>query len=269
MSNTAKIYHALANSNGVGILHIRDVRFPVSINDVKIDSRPEESEISFRCDVLHDDPRVAEARAFAKCMDAVSQYNCSISGSLRTGYTYNQKNYANLNIEKVIFNDPATIVIWKDGTKTVVKASNEPFDPEKGLAMAIVKKAFGNKGNYFNIFKKWIPEDVEEPINFSIPGMSDFSERTAKAFRDMSKKLSNLSVPKIECYTDGTGVTNRRWKIWIKYYNVDGEEVGVGVHTNDYSRKGSAVRRAKQLWGDNSQVKWVVSQTNPFDEDSV
>lgn len=40
-------------------------------------------------------------------------------------------------IKKVIFNPPATIVIWADGKKTVVKAHKEPFDPEKGLAMAI------------------------------------------------------------------------------------------------------------------------------------
>lgn len=58
-------------------------------------------------------------------------------------------------IKNVIFNDPATIVFWSDGTKTVVKAENEPFDPEKGLAMAIAKKHFGNKGNYFNEIKKW------------------------------------------------------------------------------------------------------------------
>ena len=37
------------------------------------------------------------------------------------------------SIDKVIFNDPATIVFWKDGTKTVVKATNEKFDREKGL----------------------------------------------------------------------------------------------------------------------------------------
>lgn len=59
-------------------------------------------------------------------------------------------------IERVIFNDPATIVFWKDGTKTVVKATDEPFDEEKGLAMAIVKKVYGNKGNYFNKIKKFL-----------------------------------------------------------------------------------------------------------------
>lgn len=64
-----------------------------------------------------------------------------------------------LEIDKVIFNAPATIVFWSDGTKTVVKADNEPFDKEKGLALAIAKKALGNKGNYYNVFKKFINQE--------------------------------------------------------------------------------------------------------------
>lgn len=62
-------------------------------------------------------------------------------------------------IEKVIFNDPATIVFWSDKTKTVVRCGKDEFDKEKGLAMAISKKALGNKGNYFETFKKFINED--------------------------------------------------------------------------------------------------------------
>lgn len=63
-------------------------------------------------------------------------------------------------IKKVVFNNPATIVYWKDGTKTVVKCQDgDKYDKEKGLAMAIVKKLFGNKGNYNKIFKKYIGED--------------------------------------------------------------------------------------------------------------
>ena len=59
-------------------------------------------------------------------------------------------------IKKVIFNNPATIVIWADDTKTIVKAQNgETFDPEKGLAMAITKKSLGNEGRYFDVIKKW------------------------------------------------------------------------------------------------------------------
>ena len=37
------------------------------------------------------------------------------------------------NIKKVIFNNPATIVFWSDGSKTVVKAHNDDYDPERAL----------------------------------------------------------------------------------------------------------------------------------------
>ena len=63
-----------------------------------------------------------------------------------------------VEIKNVVFNPPATIVFWTDNSKTVVKAENETFDPEKGLAMAIAKKALGNKGNYYETFKKWLPK---------------------------------------------------------------------------------------------------------------
>ena len=50
-----------------------------------------------------------------------------------------------------------TIVYWNDGTKTVVKCQDsDVYDTEKGLAMAISKKAVGNKGNFNNIFKEWV-----------------------------------------------------------------------------------------------------------------
>lgn len=70
-------------------------------------------------------------------------------------------------IKNVIFNDPATIVFWDDGTKTVVKCSEgDKFDPEKGLAMAITKKALGNKYDYYNTIKHWLkkykPESNEK-----------------------------------------------------------------------------------------------------------
>lgn len=69
-----------------------------------------------------------------------------------------------MTIEKVIFNAPATIVLWADGTKTVVKCGeDDTFDPEKGLAMAISKKVLGNKGKYYNEFKRWLPAMMEEP----------------------------------------------------------------------------------------------------------
>lgn len=42
---------------------------------------------------------------------------------------------------KLIVNGPATVILWDDGTKTVAKCStDEPFDPEKGVAIAIAKR---------------------------------------------------------------------------------------------------------------------------------
>lgn len=62
-------------------------------------------------------------------------------------------------IKKVIFHNPATIVYWNDGTKTVVKCQKgDTYDAEKGLSMAISKKALGNKGNFNKVFKEWVKE---------------------------------------------------------------------------------------------------------------
>ena len=66
--------------------------------------------------------------------------------------TYNKRIF--LEIKDIIINDPATIILWKDGTKTVVKCQPvDTFDPEKGIAMAILKKLYGNSGFYKDIFE--------------------------------------------------------------------------------------------------------------------
>jgi hypothetical protein len=32
----------------------------------------------------------------------------------------------------------------------------EKYDKEKGLAMAIAKRVFGNERDYYNVFKRWM-----------------------------------------------------------------------------------------------------------------
>lgn len=60
-------------------------------------------------------------------------------------------------VKKVIFNHPATIILWDDGTKTVVHCGDdEKFDPEKGIAMCLLKKMLGNKGDYNNYIRHLI-----------------------------------------------------------------------------------------------------------------
>lgn len=63
------------------------------------------------------------------------------------------------DIERVIFNNPATIVYWDDGTKTVVKCQDgDTYSQETGLAMAIAKKVFGNNSSYNEVFKQWVEQ---------------------------------------------------------------------------------------------------------------
>ena len=63
-------------------------------------------------------------------------------------------------IKKVIFNNPATIIIWSDGTKTVVKRQKgDRWDPEKGFAMAYLKKLLGGDNTFNKEIKKWVTED--------------------------------------------------------------------------------------------------------------
>jgi hypothetical protein len=54
--------------------------------------------------------------------------------------------------DHVIFNDRTTVVIWKDGSKTIVRcADNEPFIEEVGFAECVVKKLYGSRANFLKI----------------------------------------------------------------------------------------------------------------------
>ena len=94
-------------------------------------------------------------------------------------------------IENVIFNDPATIVFWQDGTKTVVKCHDSIFDPEKGLAMAISKKALGNKYDYYEEFGKWLPKEKEfDGVESALRRLSDALRST-----DLSGRIPKRIFP--------------------------------------------------------------------------
>ena len=69
---------------------------------------------------------------------------------------------ASLSPKKIIFNGPATIVMWTDGTKTVVKQSKlDNYDYEKGFAMCVVKKVFGDR---YNAIRKMVDESYENTL---------------------------------------------------------------------------------------------------------
>lgn len=100
-----------------------------------------------------------------------------------------------LTITNVIFNEPATIVFWSDGTKTVVKTQGEDeYDPEKGLAMAIAKKHMGNKGSYYNEFDKWLGKYYaeQEEANDILDGFLDDLRRVAEYVTEQVAELDRI-----------------------------------------------------------------------------
>ena len=112
---------------------------------------------------------------------------------------YGANPYYRPEIKNVIFNDPATIVFWTDGTKTVVKCQEgDEFDPEKGLTMAIAKKVYSNKGSYCNVIKKWCEpyHEKQKEKNDLVAKICDLGKKAtaalANAKEQEEKKHRNL-----------------------------------------------------------------------------
>lgn len=83
-----------------------------------------------------------------------------------------------VEISETVYIKPYFYVGWSDGTSTRVKCKcDEEFDPEKGLAMAFVKKFYYNNGdNFYDAFKKWIPENERLSVT-----AKDYMERVHNA----------------------------------------------------------------------------------------
>lgn len=105
-----------------------------------------------------------------------------------------------VSIRKVIFNDPATVVLWSDGTKTVVKCGPEDkFDTEKGLAMAIVKKMAGNDNSFHKVFKQYPKKKKKEPGSIgSIPDMMSGLKQAAAITANAVHELAHMAAAKAE-----------------------------------------------------------------------
>lgn len=58
-------------------------------------------------------------------------------------------------VKRIIFNDPATIVFWEDGTKTVVKCmEGYEFSEYYGFVCALAKKLYGSNSKVVSVIKK-------------------------------------------------------------------------------------------------------------------
>ena len=115
-------------------------------------------------------------------------------------------------IKNVHFNPPMTIVIWTDGTKTIVKARNEKFDPEKGLAMAIAKKFIGdNKYDYIEEINKWVekkykPErELHRLGEYVARGFTDGINDNDPELQELAKKQLDIARESAEIHIEPSG----------------------------------------------------------------
>lgn len=79
--------------------------------------------------------------------------NLIIAEDLLMSSPYENNSYeTGIKLNKVIFNGTSTIILWNDGTKTIVKPTDgDEFDKYAGFCAAFVKKIFGstNKAKTF------------------------------------------------------------------------------------------------------------------------
>lgn len=69
-------------------------------------------------------------------------------------------------VDHIIFNDPATIVFWKDGTKTVVKTAEDiEFSYYWGFCAALAEKVFGSNHAVKTMIRKNCNLNLDKQLN--------------------------------------------------------------------------------------------------------
>lgn len=82
-----------------------------------------------------------------------------------TVYTFDGTENIKLGIKKVVYNPPATVVLWNDGTKTVSKCDKEDkFDKLTGFILCVVKHYVGGK-KLRERTEKWVYNTPEKDSN--------------------------------------------------------------------------------------------------------
>lgn len=116
--------------------------------------------------------------------------------TMKAGTLYMMETSNFPKIKKVIFNYPATIIIWSDNSKTVAKCkAGDTWDPEKGFAMAYLTKVMG-KSELHKSLKKYVrpQEELEEQYKISTDFLKNpkkYLEEATKAFNKIMRGLED------------------------------------------------------------------------------
>ena len=86
--------------------------------------------------------------------------NFKIPGSFKCFINTHNKQYkiSEVYIKEVIYNNPATIVLWSDNTKTTcrVDTNTDSYNPEFGLILCVLKKLAGGQATA-DLMEYWAP----------------------------------------------------------------------------------------------------------------
>ncbi len=126
-----------------------------------------------------------------------------VTGTITTSTSNGTSNYVytpsnKLPVAKeVIFSNPATIVYWKDGTRTVVKCSeSDVFNEEVGFALCFLKKVLQNAGYVYN-FNTYIRKNIKNAKRYggSIPLSETSAINIPDIIPELTKKLNEILMP--------------------------------------------------------------------------
>ena len=93
-------------------------------------------------------------------------------------------------IERVIYNNPAVIVFWSDGTKTKSRCSNgDDWNPEFGLNLAVLKKFIKTTGTE-ELYRDW---GVGMSTDKAVITLKDV-RKNAKEKTDAEKFVKNMQA---------------------------------------------------------------------------
>lgn len=86
-----------------------------------------------------------------------------------------------LTIERIIYNPPATIVFWNDGTKTIAKCEyGDIYTKEMGFMLCVLKKKYGNK-TFHDMLHKYVYDVPDVPNKDGMIVWSKEEEKKRKA----------------------------------------------------------------------------------------
>lgn len=103
-----------------------------------------------------------------------------------------------LHVDRIIFSPPATIVFWKDGTKTVVKcAKGEPFSEYNGFAAALLKKVFGSNSAVKKIIQRKKQYDASAkatPASAQTTTLEQRFKELVNEYEHLKNRAENLNL---------------------------------------------------------------------------